>query len=78
MQSARAPADTAQRATMAAASVRRSSLLLVPLLASALQLRPAVTAPPPRRVLLFVDPCGDTAPSKLRPVWPGCQRGPSG
>uniref|UniRef100_A0A7S0I4W8 ATP-grasp domain-containing protein n=1 Tax=Phaeocystis antarctica TaxID=33657 RepID=A0A7S0I4W8_9EUKA len=45
---------------MAAASVRRSSLLLVPLLASALQLRPAVTAPPPRRVLLFVDPCGDT------------------
>ena len=62
---------------MAAASVRRSSLLLVPLLASALQLRPAVTAPP-RRVLLFVDPCGGTAPSKARPVWPGCQRGPSG
>ena len=43
---------------MAAPTGRRSSLLLVPLLASALQLRPAVTAP--RRVLLFVDPCGDT------------------
>ena len=43
---------------MPSASVRRSSLLLVPLLASALQPRPAVTTP--RRVLLFVDPCGDT------------------